>query len=537
MTRRRVRAVLLLLSCGLAGIDTSAQQPAANAMTTRAGDIMWTRITYISGITIYLEVGARAGLVEGHPMEVVRGGAVIATLRTTAVSSNRAAAEVATKALEPVVGDSVRFTVVLPKATQAAAATSSAHAATARSLGIRGRVGLRYLVISADAGGPGGLQQPAYDLRLDGQHIGGGSVGIVADVRAQRTQYTASSSGVSRSPMNLTRVYQAAVMWTGAASGARVTVGRQFAGAMATVGLYDGIGLDVDRTHWSTGAFAGSQPDAASFGTSSKVREYGLYGSWHARQGGANAASLTFGGVGSYCESEIDREYVFGRLTANTAWLNVYATQEVDFNRGWKREAEHTNTTPTATFASVQLTPVRAVSLFGGLDNRRSVRLWRDYISPEVTFDDSFRQGTWAGASFNLSTHARLSFDRRESRGGTSGDAASTTAMASVSGLTAARVGVRARSTRYDGTISSGQLLSGAVDIDPWGLVRLEASAGARETRTSLAGNTSTRLTWWGLDADVSVGRSVYVMLSAYRERENAAPGTLQTYASLSWRF
>lgn len=500
----------------------------------------WTRITYISGATIYLEVGAKAGLTEGSGLDVVRAGAVIARLRVTALSSNRAACEATSPVTEVAVGDSVRFTpVALPAAVAAGDAQSGRRTATSsrKAVGIRGRLGLRYLVVAPDGGGGGGLQQPAYDLRLDGQHIGGTSIGVTADVRAQRTQYTASGSQSVRAPLNVTRVYQAALSWTGASSGARVTLGRQFASALSTVGLFDGLSLDLDRRYLSTGGFAGSQPDAASFGTSGRVREYGVYGQVHTRAGTSTPTSLTLGGVGSYVGPEVDREYAFARFITNNRWLSVYATQELDFNRGWKLAAEHSSTTPTATFASLQLTPVHAISLFAGMDNRRSVRLYRDYVSPEIDFDDSIRQGTWGGISLSTPRHARLSIDRRESRGGFSGEACSTTALASLYNITPLRLGLRARGTQYTGTISSGQLVSGSFEIDPWGFVRLEASGGARDTKSSLAGVTSPRLTWWGLDADVSIGRSVYVLLSTYREKEGSGSGTTQTYASLSWRF
>lgn len=545
MTGRQYATRALAVALLAAPVRGDGQQAAPSRTTgsatpgATATAPAWTRITYISGATIYLEVGAKAGLTEGGGLDVVRSGAVIARLQVTALSSNRAACEATSHVAEVVVGDSVRFTpVAVPAAVAAGDAQSGRRSSASRkAVGIRGRLGLRYLVVAPDGGGGGGLQQPAYDLRLDGQHIGGTGIGVTADVRAQRTQYTAIGTQSVRAPLNVTRVYQAALSWTGASSGARVALGRQFASALSNVGLFDGLSLDLDRRYLSTGGFAGSQPDAASFGTSSRVREYGFYGQVHTRTGTSSPTSLTLGGVGSYVGPDVDREYAFARFITNNRWLSVYATQELDFNRGWKLAAEHSSTTPTATFASLQLTPVHAISLFAGMDNRRSVRLYRDYVSPEIDFDDSIRQGTWGGISLSTPRHARLSVDRRESRGGFSGEACSTTALASLYNITPLRLGLRARGTQYTGTISSGQLVSGSFEIDPWGFVRLEASGGARDTKSSLAGVTSPRLTWWGLDADVSIGRSVYVLLSTYREKEGSGSGTTQTYASLSWRF
>ena len=257
---------LLAAPAGVAAQTAAASRAAAEVPTSAPA---WTRITYISGTTIYLEVGAKAGLSEGSGLDVVRAGAVIARLQVTALSSNRAACEATMHVAEVVVGDSVRF---IPVALPAAATTTAdglpgrRSAAQARhAIGIRGRLGLRYLVVAPDGGGGGGVQQPAYDLRLDGERIGGSAIGVTADVRAQRTQYSTSGTQSVRAPLNVTRVYQAALSWTGSSSGTRITLGRQFASALSAVGLYDGLSLDVDRRRWSSGGFVGSQPDAASF--------------------------------------------------------------------------------------------------------------------------------------------------------------------------------------------------------------------------------------------------------------------------------
>jgi len=500
----------------------------------------WSRIMYISGTTIYLEVGSKDGLTERSTLDVVRAGEVVARLRVTALSSSRAACEEMPPAIELAVGDSVRFVAEKVASVESAggarpssSAAADADARRRRGTPLRGRVGLRYLVVAPDVGAPGGLTQPAFDLRLDGERLGGTGFGVSADMRAQRTQY-ASSGAAARPTANHTRVYQAALAWNAASSGLRFTAGRQLAGALSSVGIFDGLAADYDRAHWSTGGFAGAQPDVQSFGLSGRVREYGLYGQWHTRLPTPQSAALTVGGVGSYAGSTIDREYAFARFTSNGPTLSVYATQELDFNRGWKRDVEHASTTPTATFASIHFTPTRSLTLFGGFDNRRSVRLYRDHLDPEIAFDDAFREGTWGGVTFAALRSVRLSIDRRDSRGGASGTAGSTTVTGSVSGLTRARLGLRARATTFAGTQSSGTLMSGAVDVDPWGFLRLEANGGARSTTP--VGSAATRLTWWGVDADIGIGRSLYVILSTYREHD-AGRGSLQTYASISWRF
>ncbi|MDP1889899.1 MAG: hypothetical protein Q8K55_03325 [Gemmatimonadaceae bacterium] len=521
------------LACAVLVITAAA--PAVRAQGAAAPS--WTRITYISGATIYLEVGSKQGLTEQTSLDVVRGGAAIARLRVTALSSNRAACEALPSPVELVVGDSVRYIAsAVPTAPVTASPTSSKRT-TSRATApvLRGRFGMRYLVISPDGDAAGGLTQPAYDVRLDGQRLVGTGFGLAVDARAQRTQYAAAGTQAARPSVNTTRVYQAAVSWSAPRAGLRFSAGRQLAGALSSVGLFDGLAIDLDRRRWSVGGFAGSQPDPFSFGVSGRVREYGAYGQIQSATTARRATALTVGGVGSYVAGAIDREYAFARLTTSGPTYSVYATQELDVNRGWKRTAEHTATTPTATFVSVQFTPTRAISLSGGFDNRRSVRLYRDYQNPELAFDDAFREGTWAGVSLVAPRYARLSIDRRDSRGGLNGESGSTTIMGSVSGYTRYHLGLRARGTAFSGSLATGQLLSAALEVDPWEFLRLEANGGSR-TSTSRGAATSARMTWYGVDADIGIGRSLYILLSSYRERESGA-GSMQTYASISWRF
>jgi len=522
------------LACAMLLVTAAA--PVGHAQGTPAPS--WTRITYISGATFYLEVGSKQGLTEQTSLDVVRGGVAVARLRVTALSSNRAACEALPSPVELIVGDSVRFiATAVPIAAPASAGPTSSRRATSRATTptLRGRFGMRYLVVSPDGDAAGGLTQPAYDVRLDGQRLGGTGLGLAVDARAQRTQYTASGSQAARASANTTRVYQASLSWSAPRAGVRLNAGRQLAGALASVGMFDGLAVDLDRRRWSAGAFAGSQPDAFSLGLSGRVREYGAYGTLQTAATGRRATALTVGGVGSYVAGAIDREYSFARLTTSGATYSVYATQELDVNRGWRRAAEHTATTPTATFVSVQYSPMRALSLSGGFDNRRSVRLYRDYQSPELAFDDAFREGTWAGVALVAPRYARLSIDRRDSRGGTSGESGSTTVMGSLSGYSRLHLGLRARGTAYSGSLATGHLLSVAIEIDPWDVVRVEANGG-RRISTSRGAATTTRMAWYGVDADIGIGRSLYILLSSYRERE-AGAGSMQTYASISWRF
>jgi len=504
--------------------------------------VAWARVTYISGTSVYLDAGTRAGLREGSVAEVMRGGARVAELVVAYVSSTRASCTVRSGPL-PAVGDSVRFSPVIQvtaRADSAGPTTTNAPPArrsTRRSPPIRGRLGIRYFQMNLTGDASTRLSQPALDARIDGQNLGGSPLGIMVDVRAYRGSRTRPGADQSVEHTSVTRVYQTALFWHRPNSPAQVTLGRQFSSALPTVGLFDGIAIDLVRTHWSAGGFSGTQPEPSTFGFSSDVRESGAYLQWHNAVGRGPSWSITTGAIGSYARGEIDREFVYLQGMLNTRRFSLYAAEELDVNRGWRSEAEGTATTPTSTYAMARLSLTDAFSLQGGFDSRRSVRLYRDFINPEIEFDDSFREGAWGGFMLSaFSSRLRASGDARVSRGGIAGRATSYTGSLGVARLTPLGLGAQIRSTVYDGPMAAGTLRSASLEINPFGVLRLQGSAGVRDDESPLATATDRRTKWFGGDADMGIGRSLYLMVSTYRE-SLAEQKTIHSSVALSWRF
>lgn len=394
-----------------------------------------------------------------------------------------------------------------------------------------GRVGLRYMSLVTGTGGNGRITQPALDLRLEGHRIGGSDLGLVVDARAHRQQ-----SGSGRVDGS-TRVYQSLLEYQGRGQfPVRITAGRQLAGVLSPLGFFDGLTIEVDRRHWRAGALGGTQPDFASFQPSGAIREAGAWLQWHNAVGTGSLMQATVGGVGSYTADGVNRE--FALLAANyvSPVVSLYATQEVDVNRGWKKAAESgKGITPTSTFATLRVALNRAFAVNGGYDSRRSVRLYRDFLTPDIAFDDALRRGYWGGLSFSM-PHLYVSADTRTSDGETVGLNQSNTAMLAVTRLPLLGVGLRARGTSYRGPTVTGTLTSASLEFNPWGRLRLEATAGRRDDQRAIAGMIPARTTWVGFDADAGIGRSWYVMASSYRE-VGASERVLQNYLSLSWRF
>ena len=83
-------------------------------------------------------------------------------------------------------------------------------------------------------------------------------------------------------------------------------------------------------------------------------------------------------------------------------------------------------------------------NLDGGFDTRRSVRLYRNRVTPETEFDDSQRQGVRLGLTLQSKVHFRAALDARSNDGGsTSDESASYSANFGVSSFTSQNFGVR----------------------------------------------------------------------------------------------
>jgi hypothetical protein len=332
-----------------------------------------------------------------------------------------------------------------------------------------------------------------------------------------------------------------ALSWNAAGDGARVTVGRQFAEALANVSLFDGAAAEYRWSRWSAGAFGGTQPDAVDLGWSGDVREYGAWVQMRSAPASPRRWVLTSGAVGSYREGEIDREFLFAQASLTTSRVGAYLVQELDWNRGWRADAGERALAPTSTLASLRVRASDALVLHGGVDSRRRVRLYRDRETPETEFDDGLRRGAWGGASLLLWSRLRLGVDGRWSDGAAAGRAESYTASLGVDRIAPLALALRARSTRYESARAAGWLHAASVGVAPLTSLRVEVNGGMRDDRArqgiAAAGpDGATRVRWLGADIDLALARSWYLLLSATRER-GGWESSDQLYASVSWRF
>jgi len=332
----------------------------------------------------------------------------------------------------------------------------------------------------------------------------------------------------------LTRVYRAAVSRRDMDDPWSFALGRQFSPAVAAVSIFDGVSAEYGHERWAVGLISGSQPDPADHGYDTAVTDHGAYVQFKNSKARRRWA-VTTGLIGSYVESEVNREFLYVQARVNGPKLSIYATQEVDYNRGWKSTAGEDSTSMTSTFTSLNYRAGERIFLRGGYDSRRTLRLYRAFVTPAGEFDDSFRQGAWAGVTTRIAQRLSISLDGRTNDGGTAGRSDAYTISASASRLLK-RFDLRARTTRYENEIELGWLhsLSGGIHIGR--KVQFEIGGGLRREEPVSLISEPEELRWVNADLDILVGKHWYLILSADSTR-GATEDLDQYYTGLTYRF
>jgi hypothetical protein len=380
---------------------------------------------------------------------------------------------------------------------------------------------------------------PDVDVRVDASRLGNIPVNVLLDVRSRRS--TVSGSGGRTA--DAIRVHSAMVSYTHRASGMMLSAGRQYSVNLSPVSLFDGVLLGLHRRHWGVGAFSGTQP-ASDLGFDPRVRQTGGFVDVHNASGASRLWSLTLGGAASRDSGEVNREFGFVQMNFSDRHLTLFATQEVDVNRGWKAAAESHALIPTSRFIAASVR-VGNVGFNAGADSRRNVRLFRDFLNREVEFDDANRRGYWGGSTVSLFRHATIGGDVRQSRSDDGSHSSHYTGFMSIDRLTRAHIGARVRATRFRSDVSGGWLHSWSASASPTGCLQLDFGGGVRTQHYHALANAPVdpsvlrsrdEATWWSTGVDLNLGRRWYLTGTLSVDR-NTAGSTTQLYSGLVLRF
>jgi hypothetical protein len=493
-------------------------------------------VTYVSASSVYVSAGAAEGVAVGDRLRVVREGAPIAELEVKRTTPHTADCRRVGGVGEILAGDTV---LLSPSETPEGGGTGTGPAPPAAppppppNPGLRGRFGVRYLATDQRGEGPD-YHQPSLDVRIDGTRVAGSDFDIHADLRARRT-YRALSDGSSQTE-GKTRLYRLAAAWQRVGNPVRISFGRQISPSLAVVSLFDGLLAEVRQERWAAGGFYGAEPDPVNYAFSGDVRDAGGFYEYGSVATAPRRWAVTTGAVSSRAEGTTNRDFLFLQGRYDDGRFLGYATQEVDFNRGWRKDQEGSAWTATSTFATLRWRAGESFALSGGLDTRRSVRLYRDFVSPETDFDDRYRRGAWLGADGRTGKHFDygLSFRRSEAEDGD--DADSATLRLGLRRLTRWSLDLRTRTTRYTNPHLEGWLNSLSASCSLGTGSRLELYGGVRDESVLDAWVPEDRHTWYGLGGDFFAGR--HWMFTANVERNSGqSEDHDQFYATVAYRF
>jgi hypothetical protein len=174
-------------------------------------------------------------------------------------------------------------------------------------------------------------------------------------------------------------------------------------------------------------------------------------------------------------------------------------------------------------------------TLSAGTDTRRNVRLYRDRVTPETEFDDTYRTGSWGGVEVRPTLRTSLAADFRRSDGGTGGTADSYTLRGGVGFRSLRDLDVHARGTRYLTQFVHGWLGSGDVTVDATSSLRLGASYGLRREDPTWSG-TRDDIVWVSGDVDLTVSSS-WLFLGTLESTRGDLQKTLEIQGSAIYRF
>jgi hypothetical protein len=527
-------------STAAAPTPTPPAAPPASHAPASAG---LRRVVYLAGATVYVDGGTSEGLREGDTLSVRRGRDEIARLRVSVLSTHRAACDTLFTNDVLRTGDAViRLGQPPPPAPVASSspapawptlpATSAAAAAPsgARSRPwLRGRVGARWLSVRAEGGVR--FDRPMLDLRLDGGDDGSPTA-VGLDLRGRRTVRTAASGGEAVD--GEARVYRAAFSMRGNGGREAFSVGRLASPSLGSVSLFDGALLETRGERWNTGVFGGTQPEPIHMGWSGEISEYGGFVETHQRGSPERMWRAGLGAVSSYDHGQSNRDFLFGQAFWRDRRFTGSLLQEADVVRNWKRLPGEPGLSLSSTFATLSSQVRPWLTLQTGYDNRHNVRLWRDRVTPETEFDDSYRQGAWGGASVRLPQGFTFSGDQRWNHGGV--DNSSVTDLTGDWFHPAWRsLSIRGRWSAYNSDPSRSRLLSGSLGANPVGVFRLEVTGGRRETLAPATGDREVVL-WWGADSDLMLGRRWFLDAS-FESSKGQLDHTTQFYGGISRRL
>jgi len=481
-------------------------------------------VKYLSAEHVYLDAGNSLGLTVGLTGRVVRDGEAIGEVEIVFVAERSASCTVTSKVQEIIAGDSVVFDVVdAPPIAAAPTPTQRRQRSTAgmtAGTGTRAKPRLRgSIAMQWDHGeetDTRNLQTDMYRLpfRLQVRELWRGfnflTRGSVR--RIERKGFGSSTpTGEWRN-----RIQELALVRDQRDLDWHFAFGRIGGRVTNAAGPFDG--LSVNRrvgTGTRVGLFGGFSPEWGDLGFGTDNHLLGANFHYNHLAATGRRLDLVLAGIGRYSSGEISREYV----TMTTTWrgtrgLSLLQAAEVDFNRGWRKEAGARSVALSSVALTGRYQFNRQVTADLGYDNRDPVRTWETRSLPDSLFQNAGRTGWRAG--LRLRPAGRLSVNltgnlRNDNR--TGANVTAWNARVNAPGMLAERVNLFAGLRGFDGPWLSGWAPSLGVSKSTRSGFRVRAEGGYY----SYTGNIddSTRDNTWAM---LGLSKDLTTRLSASAE-------------------
>jgi hypothetical protein len=254
--------------------------------------------------------------------------------------------------------------------------------------------------------------RPAARLNLKAYGLFGGN--FQAKVRA-RTRYNDRSNTVGRVSETewRNRVYEVSLTYDNPESPFGFQAGRIVTREMGGVGYVDGILATHEiGESWSWGLLAGTRPDWRTSDFQTDITKYGAFVGFERGDRAETRFEAKVAAVGEYHGSTVSREFIYLRSSYHRERrLDLYATAELDANRGWREERSGERVTLSALYLRGRYRATEDVTVGLGYDTRQNYFTYEARSIPDSLFIDAARHGARANVDAKLPADLRLHAD------------------------------------------------------------------------------------------------------------------------------
>ncbi|MCA9732435.1 MAG: hypothetical protein H6696_13120 [Deferribacteres bacterium] len=367
-------------------------------------------VKYISIESVYIDAGRDDGLAAGDTVQVVRDNQIVAYVVIKNIAKNSASCQVIRSVINIKTGDKINLPHARPVESLTIHTTAeenqqkvSRHVRSMdRANRVRGYISTQNSIQIDDTGRNLTSMQPGFSGILRVENLF--NSGIDFRMR-QRSRYHKRSSGydaLDRDSAWQNRFFEFSFSQTDHDADWQYGIGRVFSPHIRGIGYIDGAHISrrvSERVR--LGVAAGADPDEQTLNVNGSRNKFGAFATVEAGSYENKRLASTMAYAGSYDTGTVNREFLY--LQNNFYWakrLSLYQNVEVDFNRGWRKDAAGTAVSFSNFYLSANMKVWRFISMYFSYDARKNVRTIQTMHTPDSLFDDALRTGLSSGFVF-----------------------------------------------------------------------------------------------------------------------------------------